>query len=85
MAMSASTLPTDQQDREVFLREHEAASFIDAVAQTQRDADTVLMTIKAFAGEPDVLYVALDYAYAAGVTITMVAPEDTGRDDLNGL
>src|SRR5665811_1752546 len=28
----------------------------------------------AFAGEPDVFYVALDYAYHAGVTITMAPP-----------
>jgi hypothetical protein len=46
------------------------------VSKTQRDADTVLMTIKAFAGEPDVLYVSLDYAYEAGVTLTMTPPTE---------
>ena len=37
------------------------------------------MTVKAFAGEPDVLYVALDYAYHSGMTVTM-AP-DLGQDE----
>ena len=41
--------------------------------------DTVMMTVKAFAGEPDVLYVALDYAYHSGMTVRM-AP-DPGRDE----
>jgi hypothetical protein len=29
------------------------------------------MTVKAFAGEPEVLYVALDYAYHSGTSVTM--------------
>jgi hypothetical protein len=29
------------------------------------------MIVKAFAGEPDVLYVALDYASHQGITITL--------------
>lgn len=31
----------------------------------------VMMTVKGFAGEPEVLYVALDDAYDSGVTVTM--------------
>ncbi len=37
------------------------------------------MTIGAFAGESDVLYVALDYAHHAGMTITMAPP--AGQDE----
>jgi hypothetical protein len=41
------------------------------------------MTVGAFASEPDLLYVAPDYAYHAGVTITMTPPamQDDSRSD----
>ena len=66
------TLPSTQEDREVYLRDHNASNFIKAVNDARhRSLDTVLMTVKGFAGEPDVLYVALDYAYHEGVGITM--------------
>lgn len=46
--------------------------------RARRDSvDTVITTVKAFAGEPDVLYVALDYVHHSGMTVTM-AP-DPGR------
>jgi hypothetical protein len=80
----ASQLPDNQEDREVYLREHNAERFIAAVDKTRRDADTVLMTVKAFAGEPETLYVALDYAYDNGVAVTMVPrskPSETAVRD----
>lgn len=56
-----------------------AGEFVKAVSDARRDSlDEVIMTVKGFAGEPEVLYVALDYAYDRGVTVTM-APA-TGRD-----
>lgn len=77
--MASTCLPDNQEDREVFLRDHRTAEFIEAVSDARRDSvDTVSMTVKAFAGEPDVLYVALDYAYHSGMTVTM-AP-DPGHD-----
>jgi hypothetical protein len=70
--MTSTQLPNNQEDCEVYLREHDAATFIEAVSNARRDSvDTVIMTIKAFAGEPDVLYVALDYAYHSGMSVTM--------------
>jgi hypothetical protein len=73
-------VPNNQADREVYLRDHRAANFIEAVSNAHRDSvDTVIMTVKAFAGEPDVLYVALDYAYHSGLTVTM-AP-GSGQDE----
>jgi hypothetical protein len=70
--MTTNQLPNNQEDREVYLREHNAASFIEAVTNGRRDSiDTVMMTVKAFAGEPGVLYVALDYAYHSGMSVTM--------------
>ncbi len=78
--MATDRLPDNQEDREVFLRDHRAADFVDAVSNARRDSvDTFSMTVKAFAGEPDVLYVALDYAYHSGMTVTM-AP-DPGQDE----
>lgn len=80
--MTTDRLPNSQEDREVYLRDHRAANFIEAVSNTRRDSvDTVIMTVKAFAGEPDVLYVALDYAHHSGTTVTM-AP-DPGQDEPN--
>lgn len=73
--MASVHLPDNQEDREVYLREHNASNFIKAVTNAQRQSiDTLLMTVKGFAGEPDVLYVALNYAYDSGITVTM-APE----------
>jgi hypothetical protein len=77
--MTTDRLPTNQEDREVYLHDHRAGEFIKAVTDARRDSlDTVIMTVKAFAGEPEALYVALDYAYHSGMTVTM-APE-SGQD-----
>ena len=50
------------------------------IQRAQRlSAETIVMTVKAFADEPDVLYVALDYAYESGVAITMAPTKVRGR------
>jgi hypothetical protein len=78
-----ATLPDNQEDRAVYLRQHDAARFIDVVARARNDdADHVLMTVKAFAGEPDPLYVALSYAYHEGMTVTMVSDDARYDDEL---
>jgi hypothetical protein len=78
--MTTDQMPTNQEDREVYLREHDAATFIEAVSNARRDAiKAVIMTVNAFAGEPDVLYVALDYAHHSGVTITMASDPEQDR------
>jgi hypothetical protein len=72
--MASNRLPDNQEDREVYLRDH-AKGFIEAVSNARRESmDTVVMTVKAFAGEPEVLFVALDYAYDSGVAVTMAPP-----------
>jgi hypothetical protein len=77
--MASTRLPTNQEDREVYLREHGAPRFIEAVRNARRDrVDMVLMTIKAFAGEPELLYVALDYAHHEGMSVTMVPADGDG-------
>ncbi|HTD09574.1 MAG TPA: hypothetical protein VK680_11850 [Solirubrobacteraceae bacterium] len=78
--MTTDRLPDNQEDREVYLHDHRAGEFIKTVTDARRDSlDTVIMTVKAFAGEPDVLYVALDYAHHSGMTVTM-AP-DPGQNE----
>jgi hypothetical protein len=73
--MATDRLPNNQEDREVYLHDRRAGEFIKTVSDARRGSlDTVIMTVKAFAGEPDVLYVALDYAYHSGMTVTM-APD----------
>jgi hypothetical protein len=77
--MSQQTLPANQEDREVYLREHNAGDFIESINTARHQSlDTVVMTVKGFAGEPDVLYVALDYAYQSGVSITMAPATNNG-------
>lgn len=78
--MVTDRLPSNQEDREIYLRKRRAGEFVKAVTDARRDSvDTVIMTVKAFAGEPDVLYVALDYAYHGGMAVEM-AP-DPGREE----
>jgi hypothetical protein len=80
--MATDLLPDNQEDREVYLRDHRATNFIEVVSNARRDSvDTVIMTVSGFARKPDVLYVALDYAYHGGIAVTM-AP-DNPRDEGN--
>jgi hypothetical protein len=68
----AVKLPSNQEDREAYLREHRAGEFVKAVGEARRQsAGSVMLTIVAFAGEPEARYVALDYASDCGVAITM--------------
>lgn len=71
----ATSLPVSQEGREIYLREHRAARYVEMIRDArEHTVEYVLMTVGAFAGEPDVLYVALDYASHAGVTFTMGRP-----------
>jgi hypothetical protein len=73
--MLRQVLPNNQEDREVYLREHDAANFIEAVKNTQTEqANTLIMMLDAFWHEPELLYVALSYARDQGVTITIAPP-----------
>ena len=77
--MPQQVLPTNQEDREVYLREHDAAGFIDSVAKAQREKAPVIMMLDAFWREPDALYVALDYARAIGVDVTLTPQSNDGQ------
>jgi hypothetical protein len=73
--MPQQVLPNNQEDREVYLREHDAGQFIKAVRNTQtKKADTLIMMLDAFWGEPELLYIALSYARDQGATVTMAPP-----------
>lgn len=59
----------------MYLREHDAGEFIEAVQSAQtKQADTLIVMLDAFWGEPELLYVALNYARDRGVTVTMAPP-----------
>ena len=78
---SVVDIPITSEDQEVYLRTHDASSFIDAVARSQTEGETshraapVLLTLQAFYREPEVLYVALDYARTMGVEVRVVTVE----------
>ncbi|MGA2454440.1 MAG: hypothetical protein ABSG93_13065 [Solirubrobacteraceae bacterium] len=83
--MASVRLPDNQKDREVYLREHNAGDFIESINDARRkSADTVIVTAKGFAGEPDILYVALDYAYDGGMTVTMAPATESSGGDISG-
>lgn len=74
--MVSRRLPDNQEDRAAYLREHDAVLFIDLIAEARRDSvDEVTTTVAAFAGEPEVLYVALEYANRSGVAVSMAPIE----------
>ncbi len=76
--MPQDTLPTNQEDREVYLRQHDAGNFVEAVSGAQtKKADTLIMMLDAFWNEPELLYVALNYARDQGVTVTMAPPSES--------
>lgn len=78
--MPTDRLPSNQEDREVYLRDHRAGEFIKAVSDARRDSvDTLVMTVEAFAGEPHALYVALDYAYHSGMSVTMAPATERNK------
>lgn len=53
------------------------------VDEARRESiDTIMTTTKAFAGGPEALYVALDYAYHSGVAVTMAPDSATLTDDI---
>jgi hypothetical protein len=82
--MGPQRLPDNQEDREVYLRDHRAGTSSRlSWASHRRAADTVIMTVKAFAGEPEVLYVALNYAYHSGMAVTM-ASDTEGEPNRDG-
>jgi hypothetical protein len=75
--MPQRILPTNLEDQEVYLREHERVAFIEAVKRTQtKKTDTLIMMLDAFWGEPELLYVALNYARDQGVTVMVAPPSD---------
>jgi len=77
--MNDLDIPNNREDQERFLRDHNAANFIAGVAGARQKADdTVMLTVQAFYREPEVLYVAAEYASDMGVTL-IVAPATTAQ------
>ena len=78
--MPQQRLPNNQEDREVYLREHQAGDFIEATGSAQTKADgNLIMMLDSFWNEPELLYVALSYARELGVAVTIAPPSEAQR------
>jgi hypothetical protein len=78
--MALKRLPDNQEDREVYLKSHDAATFVKMVKEAHTNSvDTIITTLQAFESEPELLYVALDYAHENGLTVTVAAPDRPRR------
>jgi hypothetical protein len=77
--MSDFTLPTDPDEQAAFLTAHGAPNFIKSVGSARANGASVVLTLRAFHHEPDVLYVALDYARQQNVSVTLFAADDETR------
>lgn len=51
----------------------EVPELIEAVTEAKKQGAVLLLTLDAFAGEPELLYRALWYAYSEGVDVTIVS------------
>ena len=69
----------DLAQLEDILQRHNAENFITTVNVSIGNADTILMTLRAFYREPELLYTALAYASARGAAVTF-APETKEAD-----
>lgn len=77
--MDTTDLPDTQESRADYLRAHNAANFLKAVAKSRQKSAELLLSVRAFYREPNVLYVALDYAAAENVSV-LVMPSSTSTD-----
>lgn len=59
--MDSTNLPTNQEDREVYLHERGIGHFIEAVKEAKAEPPLVML-FDTFEDEPEALYVALKYA-----------------------
>lgn len=73
-------MASDLSALEETLRQHNAGNFIKVVSTALDSANgQVILTLRAFYREPELLYTALTYASARGATIVM-APEGDDAD-----
>jgi hypothetical protein len=69
-------LPNNQEDREVYLRSHNATMFLKMAKEARTNSvETVITTLHSFKGDPELLYVALDYARESGLDVTLVSTD----------
>jgi hypothetical protein len=74
--MRTISLPDNQEDREVYLREVGAGEFVDALKKRKKTGDTLVQMLHP-TWQTDIIYVALEYMQAEGDTLTLVV-QDVG-------
>jgi hypothetical protein len=75
--MPQRVLPTNQEDREVYLWEHGDGRFIDLVKSAKRNDEMLIIKLDdpIWGNEPEQLYVALSYARDEDMPVT-IAPSN---------
>lgn len=73
--MSDVALPNNQEDRAVYLDEHGIGHFVYWVKRAKTEPPLVML-FDTFEGEPEVLYVALNYARDEDVAVAVIPSVD---------
>lgn len=69
--MRTISLPDNQEDREVYLREIGAGEFVDALKERKNTGDILVQMLNQ-TWETDTIYVALEYMRTEGDALTLV-------------
>jgi hypothetical protein len=73
--MDSTRLPTNQEDREVYLRERGIRQFFEAVNHAKSSEAPLVMLFRTFGGDPEALYIAVAYAIEENVPVAIVPSE----------
>jgi hypothetical protein len=80
--MHTVTVPDNQEDHEVYLRECGAGDFVDALKERQQSGDVLVQALDP-AWDIDTIYVALEYIREVGVAVSLVIQDwDEGPEDV---
>lgn len=78
--MPADALPSNQEDREVYLREVGAGDFVSAMKQREKSGDVLVQTLSP-SWDSDTIYVVVEYAREIGLAVSLVIQEwEEGRE-----
>jgi hypothetical protein len=73
--MDSTRRPTNQEDREVYLREWGIEHFFEALKKAKSDPPLVML-FRTFEDGPEALYIAVEYAMEENVPVAIVPSEN---------